>query len=63
MNRHFGYQREIQKKLIDFFKRNRIIVVSDILKGRGGLSANWILVTRYNKNGDTTTCELFQLRG
>jgi hypothetical protein len=45
----------IQDKIIDFFKRNRIIVVSDILKGRGGLSANWMLVTRYNKSNDTTT--------
>lgn len=47
--------KEIQEKIIDFFKRNRIIIVSDILKGRGGLSANWILVTCYNKNEDTTT--------
>lgn len=46
---------EIQNKIIDFFKRNRIMVVSDILKGRGGLSANWMLVTRYNRNEDTTT--------
>jgi len=46
---------EIQVKIIDFFKRNRIMVVSDILKGRGGLSANWMLVTRYNRNEDTTT--------
>jgi len=30
-------------------------VVTDILKGRGGLSANWMLVTRYNKEDDTTT--------
>ncbi len=49
---------EIRDKIIDFFKRNRIIVVSDILKGRGGLSANWMLVTRYNRNEDTTTWTL-----
>lgn len=47
--------KEIQDKIIDFFKRNRILIVSDVLKGRGGLSANWMLVTRYNKN-DHTTC-------
>lgn len=47
--------KENQNKIIDFFKRNRIMVVSDILKGRGGLSANWMLVTRYNRNEDTTT--------
>ncbi|MBA2123396.1 hypothetical protein B9J78_00385 [bacterium Unc6] len=44
----------IQDKIITFFKKNRIIVVSDILKGRGGLSANWMLVTRYNRSEDTT---------
>ncbi|HPD19302.1 MAG TPA: hypothetical protein PLF61_06535, partial [Candidatus Goldiibacteriota bacterium] len=46
---------KMQKKIIDFFEANRIIVVSDILKGRGGLSANWMLVTRYNKDENTTT--------
>ena len=34
---------KIQDKIIDFFKRNRIMIVSDTLKGRGGLSANWML--------------------
>uniref|UniRef100_A0A7C6EAV1 Type II restriction endonuclease n=1 Tax=candidate division WOR-3 bacterium TaxID=2052148 RepID=A0A7C6EAV1_UNCW3 len=46
---------ELRGKIIKFFKENKILVVSDILKGRGGLSANWMLVTRYNKNDDTTT--------
>jgi hypothetical protein len=46
---------ELTEKIITFFKDNKILVVSDILKGRGGLSANWMLVTRYNKNDDTTT--------
>lgn len=45
---------KIRNKIIEFFIKNKIIVVSDILKGRGGLSANWMLVTRYNKNNDTT---------
>jgi len=46
---------ELREKIIKFFKNNKILVVSDILKGRGGLSANWMLVTKYNKNDDTTT--------
>jgi hypothetical protein len=46
---------ELREKIIKFFKTNKILVVSDILKGRGGLSANWMLVTKYNKNDDTTT--------
>ncbi len=45
----------LRDKIINFFKENKILVVSDILKGRGGLSANWMLVTRYNKTDDTTT--------
>ncbi|CAD6491670.1 MAG: R.HinP1I restriction endonuclease [Candidatus Argoarchaeum ethanivorans] len=49
---------DIRNKTIEFFKDNKIIVVSDILKGRGGLSANWMLVTRYNKIEHTTTWAL-----
>ncbi len=49
---------EIQKKIIEFFQKNRIIVISDIIKGRGGLSADWILVTRFNRENKTTTWTL-----
>lgn len=49
---------DIRDKIMKFFKENKIIVVSDILKGRGGLSANWMLVTKYTKNEDTTTWTL-----
>lgn len=45
---------DLRDKIINFFSDNKILVVSDILKGRGGLSANWMLVTRYNKNTYTT---------
>lgn len=33
-----------QKKVLNFFKRNQILVVSDIVKGRGKFSAGWMLV-------------------
>lgn len=33
-----------QQKILDFFKRNRILIISDILKGRGEFSADWVLV-------------------
>ncbi len=49
---------QLQDKIMNFFKDNKILVVSDILKGRGGLSANWMLVTRYNKKDDSTTWTL-----
>jgi len=45
----------LKEKIMGFFSQNKILVVTDILKGRGGLSANWILVTRYNNDDDTTT--------
>lgn len=35
---------EDQKKIVDFFDRNKILIVSDILKGRGKFSASWMLV-------------------
>ena len=46
---------DIVQKIISFFTKNKILVVSDILKGRGGFAADWMLVTRYNKKNDTTT--------
>lgn len=33
-----------QNKIIKFFENNKILVVSDVLKGRGEFSADWMLV-------------------
>ncbi|HRY52283.1 MAG TPA: type II restriction endonuclease [Candidatus Portnoybacteria bacterium] len=33
-----------QIKVIDFFEKNKILVISDLLKGRGEFSADWMLV-------------------
>jgi hypothetical protein len=41
-----------QQKIIAFFVKNKTLIVSDILRGRGALSAEWFLVTR--KNCDNT---------
>jgi hypothetical protein len=46
---------EIQNKIINFFNENKIMIVNDIIKGRGGLSADWMLVTKYNKETDETS--------
>lgn len=35
---------EDQKKIVDFFTKKKILIVSDILKGRGKFSAGWMLV-------------------
>ena len=51
----------IQNRIINFFEENRIMVISDLLKGRGGLSANWLLVTRFNKENKTTTWKLVDI--
>ncbi|MEK7658760.1 MAG: type II restriction endonuclease [Patescibacteria group bacterium] len=33
-----------QEKVLNFFTKNKILIVSDLLKGRGEFSADWILV-------------------
>lgn len=38
-----------QKKVVDYFTKNKILIVSDILKGQGKLSAGWILVALITK--------------
>lgn len=48
----------IQKKIIEFFEHNRILIISDIIKGRCGLSADWMLVTKLNREDNTTTWTL-----
>lgn len=45
----------LRSKIVNFFNQNKILVVTDILSGRGGLSADWMLVTRYNQEDDTIT--------
>lgn len=39
---------EILNDIIQFFSKNKVLVIADVLKGRGALSADWILVL-YNK--------------
>ena len=44
-----------KKAIVDFFKRNKILVLTDIMKGRGHFAADWMLVTRYDKRKDETS--------
>ena len=39
-------------KIINFFTKNKILIISDILKGRDKFSANWMLVI-LKKNKDS----------
>ena len=49
------FENKHKKAIVDFFKKNKILVLTDIIKGRDKFSANWMLVTRYNKDEDETT--------
>jgi len=49
------FPERIQSKIVNFFERNKILVISDLLKGRGGLSANWMLVTMRNVDKESTS--------
>ncbi|MBI5872150.1 type II restriction endonuclease [archaeon] len=44
-----------RKAILDFFKKNKILVVTDIIKGRDKFAADWMLVTKYDKNTDETS--------
>lgn len=39
-----GMSEEDQAKILNFFEKNKILIVSDLLKGRGEFSADWVLV-------------------
>ncbi len=49
------FEEKHKKSLVNFFKKNKILVLTDIIKGRDKFSANWMLVTRYDKKKDETT--------
>ena len=41
---------QTQKLIVDFFSENKILIVSDILKGSDELPANWMMVVLKKKN-------------
>jgi hypothetical protein len=47
------FSKEEQESLLNFFKDNKTLIVNDILKGRGRLSAEWMLVILKLKETDT----------
>ena len=38
------FEIEERQHLINFFEKNRMLIITDILKGRGKFSAEWMLV-------------------
>ena len=58
--------------IINFFTEHKYLIISDIIKGRGGLSAEWILVTQQDTENahsiewvlkDINTCINFYAQG
>lgn len=41
--------------ILNFFKENKLLIVADLLKGRGRFAADWMLVTKYNKTKNETS--------
>ena len=39
--------------IIAYFQDNKILIINDVLRGRGGLTAEWMLVTKNKSNGQT----------
>ena len=57
-NRRFfmdEFENKHKKAIVDFFKKNKLLIVTDILEGRGQFAADWMLVTRYDKSKDETS--------
>lgn len=40
------FSEEEQKEIIDYFEQNKMLIILDIVKGRGILAAEWILVAQ-----------------
>lgn len=49
------------KAIIDFFKNKKHLVVADVLRGRGALSAGWLMVVKYNNQEDITQWGLAEI--
>lgn len=43
------FSEDEQKKIINFFEKNKTLVISDILKGRGKFASEWFLVILKNE--------------
>ena len=43
------------EELLNFFKKNKILIVTDIIKGNDKFAADWILVTRYETKKNETS--------
>ncbi|MGI8669656.1 MAG: type II restriction endonuclease [Aridibacter sp.] len=51
------FDKETQSKIVKFFSDNKRKIVSDLLKGRGNVSANWFLVAQKSEAESRWTLE------
>ncbi len=51
----YEFESKHKKTIIDFFTKNKLLIITDIIKGRGKFAADWMLVTRYYTKNDETT--------
>ena len=49
------FENRHKKTVIDFFTKNKLLIITDIIKGRGKFAADWMLVTRDDTERDETS--------
>lgn len=49
------------EKIIKFFESKKPLILMDIIKGRGALCAEWLMVVEYDKSTDKTTWALVNI--
>ena len=49
------FENKHKKVIIDFLTKNKLLIVTDIIKGRGQFAADWMLVTKYDTRKDETS--------
>lgn len=42
------FSEQEQRLILDWFKQSKILVLTDIIRGRGDFSAEWVLVAQKN---------------
>jgi hypothetical protein len=52
---------QYQNKIITFFEQNKYTILLDVIKGRGALCAEWLMVVRYEPFKNETTWTLLNI--
>jgi len=49
------FDKKDKVKIVNFFNKNKFLILADIIKGNDEFPAQWMLVTKYNTEDDETT--------